>query len=279
VLMETELLTKIYRQERGWLSGTEQVVAVDHVSLKLVQGTTLGLVGESGCGKSTLSRLLIGLERPSSGRIMYRGTDITGWSSRRLRPLRPRIQMVFQNSCASFDPLLPVERIVSEPLDNYNRLTRKERMREVLDLLSLVELDERYLKRYPHELSGGQQQRVGIARALALKPELLICDEPFSSLDFMLRKSMLQLLQDLKIQRHLTYLFVTHDLSLVPELCDEVAVMQRGRVLETVPAAEMAEASRHLYTRQLLEAIPAQTPRSRKKAERSWKAIYENNQG
>ena len=277
--METELLTKIYRQERGWLSGTEQVVAVDHVSLKLVQGTTLGLVGESGCGKSTLSRLLIGLERPSSGRIMYRGTDITGWSSRRLRPLRPRIQMVFQNSCASFDPLLPVERIVSEPLDNYNRLTRKERMREVLDLLSLVELDERYLKRYPNELSGGQQQRVGIARALALKPELLICDEPFSSLDFMLRKSMLQLLQDLKIQRHLTYLFVTHDLSLVPELCDEVAVMQRGRVLETVPAAEMAEASRHLYTRQLLEAIPAQTPRSRKKAERSWKAIYENNQG
>jgi len=277
--METELLTKIYRQERGWLSKTEQVVAVDRVSLKLVQGTTLGLVGESGCGKSTLSRLLIGLERPSSGRIMYRGTDITGWSSRRLRPLRPRIQMVFQNSCASFDPLLPVERIISEPLDNYSRLTRKERMREVLDLLSLVELDERYLKRYPHELSGGQQQRVGIARALALKPELLICDEPFSSLDFMLRKSMLQLLQDLKIQRHLTYLFVTHDLSLVPELCDEVAVMQRGRVLETVPAAEMAEASRHLYTRQLLEAIPAQTPRSRKKAERSWKAIYENNQG
>lgn len=277
--METELLTKIYRQERGWLSGTEQVVAVDRVSLKLVQGTTLGLVGESGCGKSTLSRLLIGLERPSSGRIMYRGTDITGWSSRRLRPLRPRIQMVFQNSCASFDPLLPVERIVSEPLDNYSRLTRKERMREVLDLLSLVELDERYLKRYPNELSGGQQQRVGIARALALKPELLICDEPFSSLDFMLRKSMLQLLQDLKIQRHLTYLFVTHDLSLVPELCDEVAVMKRGRVLETVPAAEMAEASRHLYTRQLLEAIPAQTPRSRKKAERSWKAIYENNQG
>lgn len=145
-----------------------------------------------------------------------------------MRPLRSRMQMVFQNSFASFDPLLTVERIIAEPLDYYQKLSREERRREVLRLLSLVELDERYLKRYPHELSGGQQQRVGIARALAPGPELLICDEPFSSLDFTLRRSMLHLLQRFKRQLCLTYLFVTHDLSLIPELCDQVAVMRRG---------------------------------------------------
>ncbi|CAH8712836.1 ATP-binding cassette domain-containing protein [Paenibacillus thiaminolyticus] len=262
MLIETELLTKMYRQDRRWFSRAEEVVAVDRVSIQVAQGTAIGLVGESGCGKSTLSRLLLGLERATSGRVLYRGTDITGWSSRRMRPLRSRMQMVFQNSFASFDPLLTVERIIAEPLDYYQKLSGEERRREVLRLLSLVELDERYLKRYPDELSGGQQQRVGIARALAPGPELLICDEPFSSLDFTLRRSMLHLLQRLKRQLRLTYLFVTHDLSLIPELCDQVAVMRRGRVIETAAAVEEC---RHPYTRQLLEAVPAQDPHHRKK--------------
>ncbi len=264
MLLETQQLTKIYRQERGWLAAAEQVTAVDRVSLRLVPGMSLGLVGESGCGKSTLAHLLLGLESPTSGRILYRGTDITGWSHGRMRPLRARMQMVFQNSFASFDPLFTVERIVTEPLENDRRLSAEERRKEALELLRLVELDERYLRRYPHELSGGQQQRIGIARALAPKPELLICDEPFSSLDFTLRRSMLQLLLGLKERLRLTYLFITHDLSVVPELCDEAAVMRRGRVLETVPAGRIAELGRHPYTKQLLDAVPAQSPSHRK---------------
>ncbi|MEK8131663.1 dipeptide/oligopeptide/nickel ABC transporter ATP-binding protein [Paenibacillus filicis] len=264
MLIETQALTKQYRHQRGWLSRAEAVTAVDRVSLQLEQGMTLGLVGESGSGKSTLSRLLLGLEPATSGRILYRGEDITGWSFRRMQPLRAKMQLVFQNSFASFDPLFTVEQIVAEPLLNGPKLSAQERRNKVLELLSLVELDQRYLKRYPHELSGGQQQRVGIARALAPGPELLVCDEPFSSLDFPLRKTMLGLLLRLKRQLGLTVLFITHDLSLVSELCDRVAVMYRGQVVETLPGGQIAGTCTHPYTRQLWQAVPVQAPRYRK---------------
>ncbi|RED63266.1 peptide/nickel transport system ATP-binding protein/oligopeptide transport system ATP-binding protein [Cohnella lupini] len=232
--------------------------------MQIKQGMTLGLVGESGCGKTTLSKLLLGLEPATSGRVTFDGIDITGWSAGRMRPLRSRMQLVFQNSVATFDPLFTIERIVAEPLDNNGRLSVRERRRAVIEWLSLVDLDGQVLNRYPHELSGGQQQRVGIARALASRPELLVCDEPFSSQDFMHRKTMLQLLLRLKRQLNLTYLFITHDLSLVPELCDEVSVMHRGKVLETVKGDRIAADCNHPYTRELWNAVPALNPRDRK---------------
>ncbi|WP_051570172.1 oligopeptide/dipeptide ABC transporter ATP-binding protein [Paenibacillus ehimensis] len=265
-LIESQGLTKIYKREGRWFSSSanEAMPAVDRVSLHVEKGETLGLVGESGSGKSTLARLLLGLEKATEGRLLFRGEDMTRWGFRRLRNIRGRMQMVFQNSYSSFDPLFTVEKIVGEPLSNYGNITARERRRIVLESLDMVGLGAAYAGRYPHELSGGQLQRVNIARALVLQPELLVCDEPFSSLDFKLRRQILTLLEELKRRLGLSYLFITHDLSAVSRFCDRVAVMYRGQIVETLPGARIAEEALHPYTRSLLDAVPVQDPRLRR---------------
>ncbi|MEK5463623.1 ATP-binding cassette domain-containing protein [Paenibacillus sp. FSL R7-0210] len=265
-LLEAVSLNKKYGMKRGWFtSEARSVQAVNDVSFSLESGETLGLVGESGCGKSTLARLLLGLEKPSSGRTLYRSMDYTDWSFSEMRQIRSRMQMVFQNSLASFNPLFTVEQIIGEPLRNYGE--RKAGARRVLiaDTLELVGLERKHIHSYPHELSGGQQQRVGIARAIALRPELIICDEPFSSLDVTLRKQMIDLLQALKRELGLSYVFITHDLSVVNRFCDSVAVMVQGEIVEKQSGEGLMQQADHPYTRKLLSSIPVQDPRLRRK--------------
>ncbi|MNB87664.1 Oligopeptide transport ATP-binding protein OppF [compost metagenome] len=265
-LLEAVSLNKKYGMERGWFTrNARSVHAVNNLSLSLESGETLGLVGESGCGKSTLARLLLGLEKPSSGRVMYRNEDYTDWSFSEMRMIRRKMQMVFQNSLASFNPLFTVEQIIGEPLRNYGERKAGARRVTVADTLELVGLERRHIHRYPHELSGGQQQRVGIARAIALRPELIICDEPFSSLDVTLRKQMMDLLQELKHELGLSYVFITHDLSVVNRFCDSVAVMCQGEIVEKQSGATMLQQADHPYTRTLLSSVPVQDPRLRKK--------------
>ncbi|ETT67498.1 MULTISPECIES: ATP-binding cassette domain-containing protein [Paenibacillus] len=265
-LLEAVSLNKKYGMERGWFTrNARSVHAVNNLSLSLESGETLGLVGESGCGKSTLARLLLGLEKPSSGRVMYRNEDYTDWSFSEMRMIRRKMQMVFQNSLASFNPLFTVEQIIGEPLRNYGERKAGARRVTVADTLELVGLERQHIHRYPHELSGGQQQRVGIARAITLRPELIICDEPFSSLDVTLRKQMMDLLQELKHELGLSYVFITHDLSVVNRFCDSVAVMCQGEIVEKQSGATMLQQADHPYTRTLLSSVPVQDPRLRKK--------------
>ncbi|OMC80680.1 dipeptide/oligopeptide/nickel ABC transporter ATP-binding protein [Paenibacillus odorifer] len=265
-LLEAVSLNKKYELERGWFTrNARSVHAVNNLSLSLESGETLGLVGESGCGKSTLARLLLGLEKPSSGRVMYRNEDYTDWTFSEMRMIRRKMQMVFQNSLASFNPLFTVEQIIGEPLRNYGERKAGARRATVADTLELVGLERRHIHRYPHELSGGQQQRVGIARAIALRPELIICDEPFSSLDVTLRKQMMDLLQELKHELGLSYVFITHDLSVVNRFCDSVAVMCQGEIVEKQSGATMLQQADHPYTKTLLSSVPVQDPRLRKK--------------
>ncbi|OMC70122.1 dipeptide/oligopeptide/nickel ABC transporter ATP-binding protein [Paenibacillus odorifer] len=265
-LLEAVSLNKKYELERGWFTrNARSVHAVNNLSLSLESGETLGLVGESGCGKSTLARLLLGLEKPSSGRVMYRNEDYTDWTFSEMRMIRRKMKMVFQNSLASFNPLFTVEQIIGEPLRNYGERKAGARRATVADTLELVGLERQHIHRYPHELSGGQQQRVGIARAIALRPELIICDEPFSSLDVTLRKQMMDLLQELKHELGLSYVFITHDLSVVNRFCDSVAVMCQGEIVEKQSGATMLQQADHPYTKTLLSSVPVQDPRLRKK--------------
>ncbi|ASA21511.1 ATP-binding cassette domain-containing protein [Paenibacillus donghaensis] len=264
-LLEAVGLSQTYGWEMGWFTrNAKRVQAVNNLSLTLEEGENLGLVGESGCGKSTLARLLLGLAKPSSGRVLYRSTDFTDWSLSEMRMIRSKMQMVFQNSLASFNPRFTVEQIIGEPLRNYGVRNAEIRRAKVAETLELVGLEGRHIHRYPHELSGGQQQRVGIARAIALRPELIVCDEPFSSLDVTLRKQMMDLLQELKLELGLSYVFITHDLSVVSRFCDSVAVMYHGEIVEKQSGANIMQQADHPYTRTLLASVPVQDPRLRK---------------
>ncbi len=242
--------------------GKEIVPAVDGVSLALSEGETLGLVGESGCGKSTLARLILGLERVTEGRIYYQGQEITGLDYTKLCDVRQNIQMVFQDSYASFDPFYTVAGIIGEPLTNFGNNGRSLG-NEINSIMERVGLEPAYASRYPHELSGGQLQRVGIARALILYPKLLLCDEPVSSLDFAIKAQILGLLKDLKQQLGLTYLFISHDLSAIRYICDRVAVMYLGKIVEILSMRRLLEDICHPYTTALLAAVPVADPRLR----------------
>ena len=234
--------------------------AVDGVSLGICRGETLGLVGESGCGKSTLGRALLQLVRPSGGQVLVDGVDLCTLSRRQLLPYRKRLQVVFQDPYASLNPRMTVGSIVAEPLREH-RLASGDALRARLDeLMGLVGLDSRLARRYPHELSGGQRQRVGIARALALEPELIVCDEPVSALDVSVQAQVISLLQDLQERLGLTYLFIAHDLAAVRHISDRVAVMYMGRVVELGRADEVVCAPRHPYTKALVSAIPIPDP-------------------
>ena len=241
------------------------VKAVDDVSLSLYRGETYGLVGETGCGKSTLGRTLIRLLEPTDGRLFLDGTDITKLSSRLLLPLRARMQMVFQDPYSSLDGRMHVGDILMETLAIQKRRNRKENMELVLQLLDQVGLLPEHFYRYPHELSGGQRQRVGLARALLPEPELIVCDEPVSALDVSVRSQIIRLLLDLQEKRSLSYLFISHDMSVVRYMADRVGVMYLGHLVEEAETDELFTHPLHPYTQVLLSAVPTPDPRTHRK--------------
>jgi peptide/nickel transport system ATP-binding protein len=250
-------LRKEFKLGSGMSRGRGHVVAVDDVDLELWPGETLGLVGESGSGKSTLGRLLLYLETPTSGEVRFDGTSLNTLNAKHLRATRRRMQMVFQDSGASLNPMMTVEQIISEPLRNFEALDRRARHARVAETLELCGLSTRFLDRYPHEFSGGQRQRIGIARALVLRPQLVVADEPVSALDVSIQAQIINLLEDLQEALNLSYVFVSHDLAVVKHIADRVAVMSRGRIVESGPCEAVYANPVDDYTKTLLAAVPA----------------------
>jgi len=264
-LLEVEGLKKHYPVRGGVFGGTIGAVrAVDGVSFSLREGETLGLVGESGCGKSTLGRALMRLEDLTEGRVSFDGEDLAGASGAELKKLRRDIQMIFQDPYSSLNPRMTVGEIVREPLAVHGLGTRAEQVEKVRELLETVGLTGEMLDRYPHEFSGGQRQRIGIARALALDPRLVIADEPVSALDVSVQSQVLNLMLRLQEERRLTYLFISHDLSVVEHVSDTIAIMYLGVLVETGPVERVFRNPVHPYTRALIEAIPEPDPKKRK---------------
>jgi oligopeptide transport system ATP-binding protein len=236
------------------------VRAVDGVDLEIRRGEALGLVGESGCGKSTLARLITALLPVTRGKIIFEGQEITKMRGGRLRRMRRKMQMIFQDPFASLDPRMTVGDIIQEPLDNYGIGSGKARQRRVQELLRLVGLNPNFTNRYPHEFSGGQRQRIGIARALAVNPSFIVCDEAVSALDVSIQAQIINLLQDLQREFNLTYLFIAHDLAVVRHLSDRIAVMYLGKIVETAGRNDIYDHPQHPYTRALLSSIPVPDP-------------------
>ncbi len=258
-ILEVEQLKKYYPVKKGLILQKEigQVRAVDEVSFALYRGETLGVIGESGCGKSTLIRMLIGLEKPTGGEIRFLGEPIEKGMP---ASLRREMQMVFQDPYSSLDPRMSVRRILEEPLRIHGGMSAEQKKQVILPLLEQVGLPREALKKYPHEFSGGQRQRIGIARALALKPTLLLCDEPVSALDVSIQAQILNLFRDLQRQYHLTLLFVSHDMSVIRYISDRVMVMYLGQVMEIATKKELFEHPAHPYTQALMRAVPVPDP-------------------
>jgi oligopeptide/dipeptide ABC transporter ATP-binding protein len=255
-LLEVERL-RVWFPVRGGLlrRPTAWVRAVQDVSLELHRGETLGLVGESGSGKTTVGRAIVGVNEPQAGSIRLEGEELVGRSARAMRPLRRRVQMVFQDPYASLDPSQTVAQILTEPLRTHGIAGGRRRER-VEELLELVGLDPRHTSRYPHEFSGGQRQRIGIARALAVEPDLIVCDEPISALDVSIQAQIVNLLESLQERLGVAYLFIAHDLAVVRHIAERVAVMYLGTIVETAPVEELYADPRHPYTAALLSAVP-----------------------
>src|SRR5687768_12667027 len=240
------------------------VMAGDGVDLEILEGETLGLVGESGCGKSSFGRAILRLTEPTAGQVFYRETDVAGLSTRQLRKQRRHMQIIFQDPYASLNPRMTVGQIVGEPLSTYRILSGKAASARVEELLETVGLNRRFINRYPHEFSGGQRQRIGIARALAVEPEFIVADEPISALDVSIQAQIMNLLEKLRRELNLTLLFISHDLDVVEYLCDRVVVLYLGRVMEIAPTHSLYASPRHPYTRALLAAAPIPDPAQRR---------------
>jgi oligopeptide/dipeptide ABC transporter ATP-binding protein len=249
-LVEVKNLKKYFETPGGMLH------AVDDVSFSIEKGKTMGIVGESGCGKSTLGRVIIHLLDSTSGKIYFEGEDVTVVNSRKLRKLRENMKIIFQDPYSSLNPRMTVEQTIMEPLTISGRFTKIERQEEAERLMAMVGIDQRLRLSYPHELDGGRRQRVGIGRALALNPKFIVCDEPVSALDVSIQAQVLNLLQDLQDQLGLTYMFVTHDLSVVRHISDDICVMYLGQLVETCPSKALFKNPLHPYTQALISAVP-----------------------
>ena len=269
-LVEVKRLKKYFPITKGILFEREvgAIQAVDDVSFSIYEGETLGLVGESGCGKTTTGRTILQLYTATDGQVLFNGEDLTAKKPAELRQMRSRMQMIFQDPMASLNPRWTISRSIAEPLLIHNPDADKPRMERVEELLELVHLNSYYVNRYPHEFSGGQRQRIGIARALATNPEFIICDEPISALDVSIQAQIVNLLEDLQDQLGLTYLFIAHDLSMVRHICDRVAVMYLGVIVEMGEREDLYSDPLHPYTQALLSAVPIPDPRATRSRKR-----------
>ena len=263
-LVDVRSLTKEFTSRKGLFGRSTTVRAVDRVDLQIVEGETFGLVGESGSGKTTTGRCILRLIEPTSGEVRFRGRDVLAFSRREMRDARRDMQIVFQDPYASLNPRMRVDTILEEPLIIHGVGTRDERRRRVRELFELVGLDPSQLSRYPEEFSGGQRQRIGLARALALNPSFVIADEPVSALDVSVQAQVVNLLMELQQRLKLTYLFIAHDLRLVRHVCNRMAVMYLGRIVETGVTESIFSAPAHPYTRALLSAVPVPDPAIKK---------------
>ncbi|MBU3195330.1 ABC transporter ATP-binding protein [Clostridium algidicarnis] len=263
VLLEVNNLTKFFPVKKGSFLGSKSYVkAVDRVSFKINRGETLGLVGESGCGKTTLGRTAVRLYDTTAGEIIYKGVDLAKYSQKQMLPYRRKLQMIFQDPYASLDSRMTVGDIIGEAIDIHNLGKGKERLDKIRNLLDKVGLNGDHISRYPHEFSGGQRQRIGIARALAVEPEFIVCDEPISALDVSIQAQVVNMLEDLQQDLGLTYLFIAHDLSMVKHISNNIGVMYLGRLVEVGESNELYDHPLHPYTQALLSAIPIPDPKA-----------------
>ena len=250
VILETKNLTKIYEK-----SNNKKVIACNNINLKIRKGKTLGIVGESGSGKTTLVNMLMDLEKPASGEILYHGRDMSKFTKKEIWENRQNIQIVFQDPWTAFNPKMNVMQILTEPLMNYGRLKRSKRRQKAIELLKMVDLPEEFVTKYPQNMSGGQRQRLGIARAISLEPEILICDEATSALDVSIQKNIVELLVKLQKEKNITMIFICHDIALIESFAHEIVVMYHGEVVEVIEGGQISEKAKHPYTKSLLNAI------------------------
>lgn len=268
-LVEVKNLKKYFVASSGFSEKSRKYLkAVDDVSFYINKGETFGLVGESGCGKSTVGRTLLRLYKPTGGEIIFDGQDIANYSDSKLMPYRKKIQMIFQDPYASLNPRMTVKDIVGEPIDIHRLAKGEEREQIIMDLLDRVGMNKDHASRYPHEFSGGQRQRIGIARALAVNPEFIICDEPISALDVSIQAQVINMLEDLQDEFGLTYLFIAHDLSMVRHISDRVGVMYLGNLVEVTKSETLYGKPLHPYTQALLSSIPVPNPKMAKNSQR-----------
>jgi oligopeptide transport system ATP-binding protein len=270
VLVRVKQLKKHFPITQGTIIQRQvgAVRAVDDITFDIYKGETLGMVGESGCGKTTTGRTILQLYRPTEGKVIFDGVDLTTTKDKTLRKMRRRMQMIFQDPYASLNPRWTISRIISEPMRVHKLNSGKASLERVKELLNLVNLNTLYVNRYPHEFSGGQRQRIGIARALASDPEFIVCDEPISALDVSIQAQVVNLLEDLQHRFGLTYLFIAHDLSMVRHICNRVAVMYLGVIVELASRDELYENPLHPYTQALLSAVPIPDPRETRARQR-----------
>jgi len=264
-LLEVKNLRKYYEIKSGFLNRNVRTVkAVDGITLQVKKGEILGVVGESGCGKSTLGRSILRLIEPTSGEIYFDGKNVLALKKEEMRNQRSDMQIIFQDPGASLNPRMTVGEIIGEPIDVYQLAEGKEKEDRIFELMDMVGINRAYINRFPHEFSGGQRQRIGIARALAVNPKIIICDEPVSALDVSVRAQVLNLMRDLKEKLNLTYIFISHDLSVVHHICDRVAVMYLGRIVEIADKEHLYKNPTHPYTKALLSAIPIPDPEQKR---------------
>jgi oligopeptide/dipeptide ABC transporter ATP-binding protein len=268
MILEVNGLKKHFESGTAFSRHRQTVKAVDGVDFTIKAGETVGLVGESGCGKTTVGRTVMKLYDPTAGQVLLEGEDISGYSQNQMKPLRSKIQMIFQDPFASLNPKQTVGAIISASYEIHGIQPKNGIKSEVKDLLARVGLNPEHINRFPHEFSGGQRQRIGIARALALRPKLIVCDEPVSALDVSIQAQVVNLLDDLQSEMGISYLFIAHDLSVVQHISDRVVVMYLGRVMEEAPTGDLYASPRHPYTKALLSAVPIPDPREARARER-----------